>query len=258
MKQIKGKKTRTSGLHKKELRSKYKLPHTTSRKGYARLEEEMPIRVNNFVLPDVSDGQPDAVVLSGDDSKQLDEEIRRRIELEAEERKLEETLEYQRKIENEAKQKHLAEQHKETELDQSTKFSGLHDSVLNSEAKAASFGHHENLRKPCEDPLKWKAINDAEETASLRRLHTNSRLQKRNRTGSNYHGKVEKGFSNHVTTEAGSLIADQRSGKQGMRQTSSKLLDKNTQFLSSEKESHKVDNLQDEGCLKSKQVQGSS
>lgn len=37
------------------------------------------------------------------------EEFRRKVELEAEERKLEETLEYQRRIEDEAKQKHLAE-----------------------------------------------------------------------------------------------------------------------------------------------------
>lgn len=42
------------------------------------------------------------------------EELRRKIELEAEERKLEETLDYQRRIENEAKQKHLAEQHKKS------------------------------------------------------------------------------------------------------------------------------------------------
>lgn len=50
-----------------------------------------------------------------DDALQLhNEEYQRRIELEAEERKLEETLEYQRRIENEAKQKHLAEQHKRT------------------------------------------------------------------------------------------------------------------------------------------------
>lgn len=41
-----------------------------------------------------------------------EEEYKRKIELEAEERKLEETLEYQRRIENEAKQKQLAEQHK--------------------------------------------------------------------------------------------------------------------------------------------------
>ncbi|XP_027125795.2 uncharacterized protein [Coffea arabica] len=51
---------------------------------------------------------------NGDTLEQEEEEVRRRIELEAEERKLEETLEYQRRIENEAKQKHLAEQHKRT------------------------------------------------------------------------------------------------------------------------------------------------
>lgn len=44
--------------------------------------------------------------------QQEDEAMRRKIELEAEERKLEETLEYQRRIEDEAKQRHLAEQHK--------------------------------------------------------------------------------------------------------------------------------------------------
>lgn len=47
---------------------------------------------------------------SGDDLRQQEEELKLKIELEAEERKLEETLEYQRRLENEAKQKHLAEQ----------------------------------------------------------------------------------------------------------------------------------------------------
>lgn len=49
---------------------------------------------------------------SGDALKQKEEELKRRVELEAEERKLEETLEYQRRIEDEAKKKHLAEQSK--------------------------------------------------------------------------------------------------------------------------------------------------
>lgn len=40
------------------------------------------------------------------------EEYKLKIELEAEEKMLKETLEYQRRIENEAKLKHLAEQHK--------------------------------------------------------------------------------------------------------------------------------------------------
>ncbi|XP_010229142.1 uncharacterized protein LOC100846067 isoform X2 [Brachypodium distachyon] len=43
-------------------------------------------------------------------SNEQEEELRRRAQLEAEERKLEETLEYQRRIEEEAKQRHLAEQ----------------------------------------------------------------------------------------------------------------------------------------------------
>ncbi|KAK4437120.1 hypothetical protein Salat_0045900 [Sesamum alatum] len=62
-------------------------------------DEEGP--VSGSAIP----GPDDAVRLQ-------EEEYKRRIELEAEERKLEETLEYQRRIENEAKQKHLAEQHK--------------------------------------------------------------------------------------------------------------------------------------------------
>ncbi|MCL7026748.1 hypothetical protein MKW94_026137 [Papaver nudicaule] len=49
---------------------------------------------------------------NSEDFEQQEEELRRIMELEAEERMLEETLEYQRRIENEAKQKHLVEQHK--------------------------------------------------------------------------------------------------------------------------------------------------
>ena len=51
----------------------------------------------------------EVVSLNSDDLKQQEEDFRRKIELEAEERKLEETLEYQKLIENEAKQKHLIE-----------------------------------------------------------------------------------------------------------------------------------------------------
>ena len=68
-------------------------------------------------IPVVCNGEtPDSEIVVAGSSDALDEqeeELRRReIELEAEERKLEETLEYQRRIEDEAKQKHLAEQHK--------------------------------------------------------------------------------------------------------------------------------------------------
>lgn len=50
--------------------------------------------------------------MNDDDLEHHEEDFRRKIELEEEEKKLEETLELQRRIENEAKQKHLAEQQK--------------------------------------------------------------------------------------------------------------------------------------------------
>ncbi|KAH7661912.1 Ubiquitinyl hydrolase 1 protein [Dioscorea alata] len=49
------------------------------------------------------------VVPIGEHFNQQEEDLRRKVEIEEEERKLEETLEYQRRIENEAKQRHLAE-----------------------------------------------------------------------------------------------------------------------------------------------------
>ncbi|KAI3873011.1 hypothetical protein MKX03_024708 [Papaver bracteatum] len=58
-----------------------------------------------------SESHPDSEIVggvSGNDLTQQEKEFRHKVELEAEERKLEEILEYQRKIENEGKQKHLA------------------------------------------------------------------------------------------------------------------------------------------------------
>ncbi|KAI3941239.1 hypothetical protein MKX01_029813 [Papaver californicum] len=66
-------------------------------------------------FPVTPDSQLDSETVGGvggDNLTQEEEDYRRHLELEAEERKLEETLEYQRRIENEAKQKHLAELHK--------------------------------------------------------------------------------------------------------------------------------------------------
>ena len=71
------------------------------------------------------------VSVNGDDLKQLEEKSKRRIELEAEERKLEETLEYQRQIEKEAKQKHLVEQNKKsTQMHPEKVAEGPHDVKL--------------------------------------------------------------------------------------------------------------------------------
>lgn len=57
----------------------------------------------------MTDEQPNGSVAF---HEQEDEVRRLKIELEAEERKLEATLEYQRRIEDETKKRYLAEQHK--------------------------------------------------------------------------------------------------------------------------------------------------
>lgn len=73
-----------------------------------------------------------AVFENGDALRLQEEEFRRKIELEADERKLEETLEYQRRIENEAKQKHLAElQKKSAQTNPEKKVAvAIHDNLL--------------------------------------------------------------------------------------------------------------------------------
>lgn len=98
------------------------------------------------VAPD--NGHQDSEVLvsrNGDDLEQQEEEFRRKIELEEEEKKLEETLELQRQIENEAKQKHLAEQQKKSS---GTYLEKLADKVLDAQSKAVADGPdvHEHMR----------------------------------------------------------------------------------------------------------------
>ncbi|KAJ8640949.1 hypothetical protein MRB53_017643 [Persea americana] len=66
-----------------------------------------------FPLVNKSNGRESDIVVSAScDGLKQQEEFRLKVEIEAVERKLEETLEYQRQMENEAKQKHLEEQQK--------------------------------------------------------------------------------------------------------------------------------------------------
>ncbi|VAH87325.1 unnamed protein product [Triticum turgidum subsp. durum] len=74
-------------------------------------DEETSEQAQTLVDCDDFDGK---LSLSDEYSNEQEEEHRHRVQLEAEERKLEETLEYQRRIEEEAKQKHLAEQSRST------------------------------------------------------------------------------------------------------------------------------------------------
>lgn len=104
---------------------------------------------SSFAVTHDGEDQGDETVGNGDS---LDEqEYRRRIELEAEERKLEETLEYQRRMENEAKLKHLAEQNKRT----TKAVSGSMDAIMKSDI----YKHCDNRQEINEQWKSSKKVN---------------------------------------------------------------------------------------------------
>ncbi|KAL2533126.1 Ubiquitin carboxyl-terminal hydrolase-related protein [Abeliophyllum distichum] len=90
---------------------RYKDSEATGGNGQHMIRDQTSEEISQISAHDGDD--PDAeVFFAGTDVvlRQQEEEYKHRIKLEFEERKVEETLEYERQIENEAKQKHLAEQ----------------------------------------------------------------------------------------------------------------------------------------------------
>ncbi|XP_059642017.1 uncharacterized protein LOC132283975 isoform X2 [Cornus florida] len=183
---------------------------------------------------------PESEIVENGDALQQEEEFRRRIELEAEERKLEETLEYQRRIENEAKQKHLAEQHKRTITTVSEKKAvELPDYCLkNSDDDQDVQGQLKHFKQESlmqkngfPDILDGVPVNTADKAA-----------QRTCSTNSHHHTKVAQGLPNGGISEDVVLPSDRRTGRKGKRQKSStKLLDGKYQTIaSSEKENIEV------------------
>ncbi|GLT46395.1 hypothetical protein SLA2020_201490 [Shorea laevis] len=172
----------------------------------------------SFSVASVGDLHDSEVVsVNGDDLKLQEEEFRRKIELEEEERKLEETLEYQRRIENEAKQKHLAEQHKkssQTFLDNVA--DKLDDFYLESGTDHLNIQEEVALKNSFSYHLDRASISSTNGSALSVR-------------SSNISGPC-----NGQTSEDGLLPVDQR-GRKGRRQkTSTKSLEGKHQVVKSE------------------------
>uniref|UniRef100_A0A5B7ACF7 USP domain-containing protein n=1 Tax=Davidia involucrata TaxID=16924 RepID=A0A5B7ACF7_DAVIN len=194
-------------------------------------------------FPVASDGDhpesENVVSVSGDALEQQEEEFRCRIELEAEERKLEETLEYQRRIENEAKQKHLAEQHKKIARTIPEKITiGRPDAYLKHSDDDQDV--HDQLEHCKQEPLTQK--NGFPNVLVGVPLKTADRgTQVIGSTHIHYHTKVNQGLPNGAIPEDGVLPSDRWTGRKGKRQNSStKLLDGKYQTVSSEKENVEV------------------
>ncbi|XP_052176364.1 uncharacterized protein LOC127790750 isoform X4 [Diospyros lotus] len=165
--------------------------------------------------------------VSVDTLKQQEEEHRRRIELEAEERKLEETLEYQRRIEDEAKQKHLAEQKKTT-------------GTIPHKHSNSDQNIHEQLKDYKQGPLIQK--NGSPKVLESVPVNTDRAAEGIGNMHDHHQTKCEQGLPDgEEIHENGASYSDRRMGRKGRRQKSStKLLDAKYQALSSEKQNIEV------------------
>ncbi|XP_017973156.1 PREDICTED: uncharacterized protein LOC18604575 [Theobroma cacao] len=193
------------------------------------LNDETAEQVSSAVASDGDHLDSEVVSVNSDDLKQQEEEFRRKIELEAEERKLEETLEYQRRIENEAKQKHLAEQHKKTnQVFEEIAANGLRDAYW--EASDLDIQEHLAISNRVTDNLDSIPLSTANGSAVAVTSNT-----------SGTYAKFKQGLSNGAVPEDALFPGDRRAGRRGRRHKSSnKFLDGKYQVIPSEKESIQV------------------
>ncbi|XP_038725297.1 uncharacterized protein LOC120016543 isoform X2 [Tripterygium wilfordii] len=227
-----------------------------SKGGGTELHDETAMRVlvESPAASDDDDQDPEIPApVNDDDLKQQEEEFRRKIELEAEERKLEETLEYQRQIENEAKEKHLAEQFKKITQKVPVKGAeGLCDS------HSASISYETNSQGQLDPRTQEELSHYSGFPNNLEGRHLNSvkgaashpGLQKISTT---YHTKAKQELPNGGTPENGVLTPERRTGRKGRRQkNTTRPFDGSYQAISSEKGNVEVRTSLVEGCLKEK------
>ncbi|KAF2316004.1 hypothetical protein GH714_040799 [Hevea brasiliensis] len=204
-------------------------------------------------FPVASDGDPDSEIpfsVSGEDLKQQEEECRRKIELEAEERKLEETLEYQRRIENEAKLKHLAEQqHKKSNQTFPEKVAGLPDNYLECGADDA----HEPLNGFPNDIEVMPMVDSAA-------MPVKSSVSSTEMNSFTHNTNVNEVPTNQGTADDSLLPSDWRTRRKGRRQKSStRSFDGKFQPVSLEKNNVEVGsvnpNIGDNGTRTLRQLQ---
>ncbi|KAM1026094.1 hypothetical protein ACFX13_039776 [Malus domestica] len=206
---------------------------------------------SELTFPEASDGElpdPELVIsVNGNDLKQQEEECKRRIELEEEERKLEETLEYQRQIEKEAKQKHLAEQNKKsTQWHPEKVVEGLDD--VNLESCANGQDVNEPFKLSVQLTQKTGFPNNLEGLPV--NMANGSAVPANSSTASGAHqAKVNQGRANGgIVEEDGCLPSDRRTGRKNRRQRSStKVPDGKSQGLSTGNENVEVGRSSVEG-----------
>ncbi|XP_050220988.1 uncharacterized protein LOC126671275 [Mercurialis annua] len=207
-------------------------------------------------FPGVLDGDPDSEafnLVNGDDMKQQEEEFKRKIELEEEERKLEETLEYQRQIENEAKLKHLAEQ-------QFKKFNqGFPDKVANKMHDVYLVPGGDAALEPSEQLTNSILEVKTKENGVVLSTKPSS-MSSSQITSVSPNTKAKLELCNGEATENGILPSDRRTGRRSRRQkNSARSFDGKCQEVSTDKntveDGNITSNMGDSGTKTLRQLQ---
>ncbi|XP_057443061.1 uncharacterized protein LOC130734595 isoform X2 [Lotus japonicus] len=177
------------------------------------------------------------VSMKGDDLDPQEEEFRRKIELEKEEKKLEETLEFQRRIENEAKQRHLAGQQKKSS---GTYLEKLADRTQDYELRADVDvrGVNEHIRPPMlvQCPSNTDGVLITKTNGSMVPIKSSPDLAAQKNLCM-HHSKDRQDLANGIVTENGLRFPDRPVGKNHRRhKNSSRLVNGNLESIGMEKE----------------------
>ncbi|XP_061373472.1 uncharacterized protein LOC133315821 [Gastrolobium bilobum] len=217
--------------------------------GHEQLLLQATIPDSYPVSPDSNyQGSEVVVSMDGDDLDQQEEEFRCKIELEEEEKKLEETLEFQRRIENEAKQKHLAERQKKSS---GTYLEKAADNRQDAQLKVVADGPdlHEHIRPPVQEELAKENVHPSNVDGVL--ITTTNGFMAPIKSSADlaahkihytHHSKAKQGdMANGVVTENGVQLSDRRAGKKHKRHKNpSTLVDGKLESVALEKENIEV------------------
>lgn len=203
-----------------------------------KVEQLEPSEQFSFgITSDGDHADTDLVALeSGDNLKELEEEFRRKIELEAEERKLEETLEYQRQLENEAKQKLLAEQRRRNAVAASQDVEHyVADVPLEPDFSVPVHSKQDQLvlKSVFAENVDGRNLRDVSDCAGVGNAE-----EECDRSARNY---LKQGSSDGEIPN-GVLPSERRTGRKGKRRSSTKLAEGRYQAVSYGKENVKVEN----------------
>ncbi|CAN6823680.1 unnamed protein product [Brassica oleracea] len=245
-------KDKKKNKHSKKLKDSKASVGNDHRFNVDSVEHSLP-SVASFGDPSEADVVPEAV----ESLKEQEEECRRRTELELDEIKLEETLEYQRRIEDEAKEKHIAEQQKKySSLVTTSDAEAVHD--ICRDGVVVDLDLREQEKSLSQENLVQR--NGLPHDLEVTHVYRNGDSRSTNHceisdAATVQDMKSQKVVANGVATQAGVLQSDQRIRRRGRRQKTSNKVVGPSETTGKERESETLRSNGDVGTKTLRQLQ---